>query len=110
MPGFAVYTDPQSIATSKPPDPIRFVGHSYPYFSKVFQELRTRLSHYPSLATRQADYPDYGRVHTQTYLETLIQMAADQPVPQLPKLSAECTGLEYCLPGYLYGLGGMFEA
>ena len=28
----------------------------------------------------------------------------------LPELSIECQGLEYCLPGDIYGLGGMLEA
>ena len=27
-----------------------------------------------------------------------------------PRLSAECSGLEHCLPGYQAGLGGMLEA
>ena len=37
-------------------------------------------------------------------------MASGELVAELPRLSAECTGLEFCLPGYLYSLGGMLEA
>jgi acetoin utilization deacetylase AcuC-like enzyme len=37
-------------------------------------------------------------------------MASNESVEKLPRLSIECTGFEYCLPGYLYGLGGMIEA
>jgi acetoin utilization deacetylase AcuC-like enzyme len=37
-------------------------------------------------------------------------MAAGQSVEQPLKLSIECKGLELCLPGYLFGLGGMLQA
>jgi len=37
-------------------------------------------------------------------------MAHDEQVEELPRLSIECSGLDHCLPGYLYGLGGMLEA
>jgi acetoin utilization deacetylase AcuC-like enzyme len=74
------------------------------------QELEQALSSYPILAPREADYKAYGSVHSEDYLDKLILMAADRPVESPPKLSMECWGYEYCLPGYLYGLGGMFEA
>ncbi|HNT75392.1 MAG TPA: histone deacetylase [Anaerolineae bacterium] len=68
------------------------------------------MSNYPTLPLRKADYAHYEHVHTSTYLDTLKKMAAGSPVAALPRLSVECTGFEYCLPGYLYGLGGMLEA
>ncbi len=68
------------------------------------------LADYPALALRKAEYGDYFCVHTREYLDKLKKMAADELVEDLPRLSAECTGFEYCLPGYLYGLGGMLEA
>jgi acetoin utilization deacetylase AcuC-like enzyme len=49
-------------------------------------------------------------VHTPTYLDKLKRMAAGEEIAAAPRLSVECTGFEYCLPGYLYGLGGMLEA
>ncbi|HEY3232537.1 MAG TPA: hypothetical protein VGJ87_25120 [Roseiflexaceae bacterium] len=48
--------------------------------------------------------------HIASYLQQHQRMAADHPPDVLPQLSAECTGLEYCLPGYQAGLGGMLEA
>jgi acetoin utilization deacetylase AcuC-like enzyme len=37
-------------------------------------------------------------------------MAAGETVEESPRLSLECLGYEYCLPGYQYGLGGMLAA
>lgn len=110
MPRFATYLHPQTCLTSKPGDQIRFVGHSYPHFSQVRQELERALAGYPSLPVRQAEYAQYTGVHTQAYLDSLSRMAAGEPVDDPPRLSIECTGFEFCLPGYLYGLGGMLEA
>ncbi|MCP4541851.1 MAG: histone deacetylase [Chloroflexi bacterium] len=110
MLNFATYLHPHTCRTSKPVDQIQFVGHSFPHFSQVRVELEKALAGYPTLAVRKADYEDYACVHTNTYLEKLSMMAADEHVEELPRLSVECTGFEYCLPGYLYGLGGMLQA
>ena len=110
MPRFATYWHPQTCYTSRPSEKIRFVGHSFPYFSQVRRELETALTSYPALPIRKADYQDYRQVHTKKYLDKLALMASGELVAELPRLSAECTGLEFCLPGYLYSLGGMLEA
>ena len=110
MPRFATYLYPHTCYTSKPIDQIEFVGHSLPHFSRVRQELAEALSDHPTLPVRKGEYTEYLRVHTDDYLKRLKLMASDEPVDELPKLSIECTGFEYCLPGYLYGLGGMLEA
>src|SRR5262249_43442498 len=52
----------------------------------------------------------FGTVHTETYLQQLQLMAAGTPPATLPRLSSECLGMEFCLPGYQAGLGGMLEA
>ncbi|HEC35066.1 MAG TPA: histone deacetylase [Anaerolineae bacterium] len=110
MPSFATYLYPHTCYTSKPADQIRFVGHSYPHFNQIRVELEKVLADYPTLVVREAEYSDYLRVHTREYLSKLRMMAAGEHVEELPRLSIECTGFEYCLPGYLYGLGGMLEA
>jgi acetoin utilization deacetylase AcuC-like enzyme len=110
MPSFATYLHPHTCYTSKPVEQIRFVGHSYPHFSQVRAGLEERLADYPKLAVREATYEDYLSVHTQAYLDKLQKLAVDEPIDDPPRLSIECTGFEYCLPGYLYGLGGMLEA
>ena len=110
MPNFAAYLHPHTGYTSKPAGQIRFVGHSYPHFSQVRAELSKVLADHPSLTVRKAGYDDYLCVHTREYLDKLRMMADDEPVEEPPRLSAECTGFEYCLPAYLYGLGGMLEA
>lgn len=110
MSTFATYLHPQTTLTSQPGDQIPFVGFGWPYFQKVRHELSAILSDYPALPLQQVAEDEYLRVHTTTYLQQLHLMAADTPPPQLPKLSPECTGMEYCLPGYRYSLGGMFIA
>lgn len=110
MPDFATYLHPHTCYLIKPVEQITFVGHSYPHFSRVRAELEKALTGYPQLPVRKSEYSDYYAVHKRSYLNTLKMMAADEPVKELPRLSAECRGFEYCLPGYLYGLGGMLEA
>lgn len=110
MSKFATYLHPQTVQTSKPAERISFAGHSWPYFSQVRQQLAESLAHYPSLPLKRVNIAEYGRVHTQTYLQKLQQMANDTPPPELPNLGIGCDGLEYCLPGYEYSLGGMFQA
>lgn len=110
MPRFASYLHPHTCFTSKPLSQIRFVGHSLPHLARVREALSEALVDYPALPGYQADYEQYRRVHTQDYLDKLARMAADESVEQPPKLSIECAGLHYCLPGYLYGLGGMLQA
>lgn len=110
MTKLAIYIHPHIGYTSKSINLISFVGQSYPHYMRIREELEKTLSAYPSLPVRKADYTEFERVHCQEYLRKLEQMALNQPLDERPKLSIECTGLEYCIPGYLYGLGGMLEA
>jgi acetoin utilization deacetylase AcuC-like enzyme len=107
---FATYLHPETTLTSRSPNEIEFVGHSYPYFSQVRRELEKNLGEYKSLPVRQAEYSDYLLIHSESYIQKLITMASGQFVEAPPKLSIECKGLEFCLPGYLFGLGGMLQA
>lgn len=107
---FATYLHAETGYLSKPADEIEFFGHSWPYFNQVRAALVEALEAYPTLPLRQADDAWYETVHSMTYLQQLRAMAADTPPAEYPKLSMECAGMEYCLPGYRYSLGGMFEA
>jgi acetoin utilization deacetylase AcuC-like enzyme len=110
MTKFATYLHPHTCYTSKPSHLLKFVGYSFPHYSQIRQELEKALIDYSSLNIRKADLSEYLRVHTPEYLNQLILMAENQPLDKKPKLSIECTNLEYCLPGYSYSLGGMIEA
>src|SRR5689334_3154797 len=107
---FVTYLHPETTLTSRPPDEIEFRGYSYPYFSQIRTELEKQLSQYPKLTLRQAEYSDYLKVHSESYIQKLVTMASDEKVADPPKLSIECKGLEFCLPGHLFGLGGMLQA
>ena len=110
----ATYLHPQTFCTSKPIQSISFIGHSFPYYNQVRQALAKALAEYPTLPLRKAQRRNFESVHTPEYLRKLALQALENPLDQgsaaLPELSIECQGLEYCLPGYLYGLGGMMEA
>jgi len=110
MPKFATYLHPDVFSTSKPVDQIKFIGHSLPHFDAVRRGLADAFADYPSIPPTQADFNEFYRVHDQLYLDKLQQMARDEEIIELPKLSIECTGLEYGIPGYQYSLGGMYEA
>jgi acetoin utilization deacetylase AcuC-like enzyme len=110
MPKFATYLHEHVCSTSKPIEQIQFVGQSYPYFCQVRTELAKALSEYPVLKVREANLEDFLRVHSDAYVNQLKMMARGEPVKETKNLSIECVGLEYCLPGYMYGLGGMLEA
>jgi acetoin utilization deacetylase AcuC-like enzyme len=107
--GFATYLHPETCLTSKPREQIGFEGYSWPHLCTVRQKLAESLT-YASLPLRKAEWVDFQRVHTSLYLEKIQQLAAELVPEPPPRLSAECKGLEFCLPGYEYGLGGMFEA
>lgn len=110
MTQFATYLHPETCLTSKPVSPDMFVGYAFPHYKTMREKLTVALAEYPVLPLRQAVYDDFLTVHAQDYLDKIALMAVDQPVASPPKLSAECRGYQYCLPGYLYGLGGMFAA
>lgn len=107
---FSTYLHDETALTSRPVEEIEFVGYSYPYFNLVRKELKSKLGKYNSFGVRHAEISDYLTVHSETYIEKLKVMASGQSVEQRPKLSIECKGLEFCLPGYLFGLGGMLQA
>ena len=109
-PRFATYLHSETAATSRPPETIAFVGHSWPHFAQVRRALAQRAAAYAALPLRIAPLDAFASVHTAAYLQQLQQMAAGIVPEVAPRLSAECQGLEYCLPGYQAGLGGMLEA
>ncbi len=110
MPKFATYFHVETTETTKPPHEIEFAGHSYPYFSQIRAELAKAMPHYPSIPLRKADYVDFAPVHDAIYLDQLQRMSHDEPVAKLPRLSIECQGLAYTIPGILFGLGGLMSA
>jgi acetoin utilization deacetylase AcuC-like enzyme len=109
-PRFATYLHPETAATTRPPETIAFVGHSWPHFAQIRQALAERAVAYPTLPLQIAPLDAFSSVHTAAYLQQLLLMAAGGVPDVAPRLSAECQGLEHCLPGYQAGLGGMLEA
>src|SRR5215213_3485139 len=110
QPRFATSLHPETAATTRPPETIAFVGHSWPHFAQIREALAERTASYSALPLLIASLDIFSSVHTAGYLQQLQRMA-EGSVPEVPpRLSAECSGLEHCLPGYQAGLGGMLEA
>ncbi len=72
--------------------------------------MEKALRHYPPLPVRKVEFTEYATVHAEDYLGNLALMAENKPLEKYPLLSLECAGFQYCLPGYQYSLGGMYEA
>ena len=107
---FATYTHSETCATSKEVTDDMFVGNGFPHFKNIRDDLSKALALYPELPLRKVALAEYLRVHSAEYLDKLIRMSQDEKVDSKPVLSVECIGFEYCLPGYCYSLGGMYEA
>jgi acetoin utilization deacetylase AcuC-like enzyme len=107
---FATYLHREVCSTSRPAQEIDWVGHSYPYFLSVFDALAERLKDYTALPLRQEPLETYGLAHSREYLQKLGQMADGVKLEDPPRMSWECSGLQFCLPGYEYSLGGLLEA
>lgn len=110
MPNFACYLYQETLQTSQMIVRSDHSGVTFSYFVEMRERIADLCRAYPSLALRHASDHDFERVHPPSYLEQIRQLAAGQLVGQPPKWSVECTAMEHCLPGYRYGLGGMFEA
>jgi acetoin utilization deacetylase AcuC-like enzyme len=107
---FAVNLHDETTALSLPIEQIMFVGQSYPHYNQLRLELRENLKDLPTIPVRKACPEDYLSVHTQSYYESICRLSKGEDVENAPRLSMECTGFEFCLPGYLFALGGMMEA
>jgi acetoin utilization deacetylase AcuC-like enzyme len=99
----------ETFTTSKPRGEIDFIGQSLPFFDSVREALAAELPPYPTIPPIECGLEEFERVHFREYLRALESLAAGEPVAGEPKRSAECSGLEYALPGYRYTLGGMME-
>ncbi len=107
---FFTYLHPHVFFTTKPVEEIKFIGQSLPHYNTVRAYLADELIDYPTIPPSRVALDEYARVHDRVYLDTLQRMARGEEIEAAPKLSLECTGLQYNLPGYEYALGGMFEA
>ncbi|MEA3445815.1 MAG: histone deacetylase [Bacteroidota bacterium] len=107
---FAVYFHDEICSTSIPVEEIEFVGNSFNHFCNIRKLIKEKLRAYPVIPLRKAPFSMYYKVHDKIYLDKIIQMSKGVVPEEYPKLSMECTGLEHCLPGFQYCLGGMLEA
>ncbi|TVR53204.1 MAG: histone deacetylase, partial [Spirochaetaceae bacterium] len=110
MPKTGVCLEPELMTTSRDFSSIEFVGQSLPHFDAVRSDLAGKLAVLPRLAPHRVSIDEYRRVHAQEYLEKIRRMANDEKLADPPRLSIECTGLQFALPGYEFSLGTMIRA
>lgn len=110
MPTFAISLHPEALLTSRHVAADQFIGKSLPYAQEVCACLVDALRGYTNLPLQSADFGLFSSVHSPTYLNQIQELAAGNTPDPYPRLSAECSGMWYALPGYCAGLGGMLTA
>jgi acetoin utilization deacetylase AcuC-like enzyme len=94
-----------------PETTMRSGGHEAPAKAVLeFIANRDHLSGASNISLRKTDITEFRSVHSDAYIDSLIRLSLrEKPVIQ-PHLSHECIYLWDFLPGYCYGLGGLYHA
>ncbi len=107
------YFHDEVFSLTRPESEIEFVGYSLPYYRDVHTRIKAGLSS-PQIPPVSVPLTEYESVHTRDYLDKLSKLSTGHNPGgedlDAPKLSGECSGLYYALPGYEYALGGMYRA
>lgn len=106
---FAVYLHKETCLTNRPVKESEYIGQSLPHYNKIRHVLEFDFKDYPSIELNRADIANFLSVHNKNYFDKIIALSKDQKIEGYP-LSAECTALYYAIPGFEYGLGGMYNA
>lgn len=80
---------------------------------KAIQDIMALWSHFSTESTiplRKVAIDSYLSVHAPRYLDGIITLSKGEMPDILPLMSMECNNLCDFLPGYEFGLGGIFEA
>lgn len=103
----ATYFHPETCMTKKPVNQIEFIGQSLPYYDQVRNEIRKGLK-FNELPLRSVDIKEFYSVHSKDYIDTIVALSNEEETGEL-EISAECYNLHYAVPGYEYGLGGIYS-
>jgi acetoin utilization deacetylase AcuC-like enzyme len=73
-----------------------------------FIQNRDSIQRKSSIPLTKVDITEFLSVHTTAYLDSLIALSQNLTPETEPRLSIECENLYDFLPGFEYGLGGMY--
>lgn len=105
---FGHYFHPETCLTSMPMENIEFIGQSLPYFDSVRNEVCKNLAG-KELPLEKVSFKEFESVHEQKYLNQIRKLIKGDQT-DYPEISLECTNLHMAIPGYEYGLGGLYTA
>lgn len=105
---FGYYFHPETCFTNTPRGEIEFIGQSLPYFDSVRNEIRKKFTS-KELPLEEVSFSEFGSVHNKEYLNQISKLAQGDPT-DYPEISIECTNLHKAIPGYKFGLGGLYSA
>ena len=101
-----IYFNPEIFSSVKPKNEINLVGSlpDYEYQRKTIYEKYSDLSIKP----KRASIEEFKQVHNKEYINNIIKLSKDEETEI--NISMECDQLYYFLPGFEYGLGGVYSA
>ncbi len=108
MKTFGTYFHPETCMTIKPMNEIEFIGQSLDYYEEVRAGIRKELR-VPELPLNRVEFDEFKSVHGKEYLDAIKAFAGGDEQADLT-ISAECFNLPLALPGFEYGLGGLYSA
>jgi len=104
----ATYFHPETCKTVKSLSKINFIGQSLPWFNQVRAAIRNQVD-CMELEPEQRYFESFTFIHSADYVQTILDLSKDLK-SQKPNWNAECSGFEYAIPGFEFGLGGLFGA
>jgi acetoin utilization deacetylase AcuC-like enzyme len=104
---FASYFHPETCETIISRDSIEFIGQSLPYFDQVRDGIRKHI-HESEIALSRVPIQEFKYVHNKEYIDSIIKQSEGKRENQI-EISIECTNLYQAIPGYEYGLGGIYS-
>jgi acetoin utilization deacetylase AcuC-like enzyme len=107
-PTVAVYFHPETIKTSAAADSFEWVGHSLPYIGRISAGIRSGTD-LPELPLNRVPFDEFRAVHDERYLRGITNRAKGIQEPEI-RISMECRNLWMAIPGYEFGLGGLYSA
>ncbi len=104
---FASYFHPETCKTIIPKESIDFIGQSLPYFDEVRASIR-KYTQDSELSLTKVPIKEFKTVHDNEYIDSIIDLSEGRDSSKITT-SIECSNLYQAIPGYEFGLGGIYS-
>jgi hypothetical protein len=104
---FASYFHPETCQTTIAINAIEFIGQSLPYFDAVRKGIAKHIQD-SELALSKVPIQEFKSVHDKDYIDSIVLQSAGKKSKEI-QISMECTNLFHAVPGYEFGLGGIYS-